>query len=102
MPNRVLNTSPDGTTAIRNETFALVSHGQYLYRTLKGGEVFQAKVDPTVGVTVQRFYATGFGTPAGVGFSEGLALMMVYDDLSALSLAAQIAVRKLPICEDMP
>jgi hypothetical protein len=101
VPNRVLNTSPDGTTAIRNETFALVSHGQYLYRALKGGIVYQASVGPK-GVTAQRFYASGLATPTGIGFSEGLALMMVYDDLSALSLAAQIAVRKLPICEDMP
>jgi len=101
-PNAVLNTSPDGTTAIKNETFALVSHGQYLYRTLKGGIVYQAKVDATAGVTAQRFFATGLATPTGIGFSEGMASTMIYDDLSALSLANQIAVRKLPICEDMP
>jgi hypothetical protein len=101
-PNKVLNTAPDGVTAIKVETFSLVSHGQYLYRGLKGGVVFQAKVDPVAGVTAQRFFATGFASPLGVGFSEGSRSMMVFDDQSGLALAAQVIVRKMPICEDMP
>ena len=104
-PNAILNTSPDGTVAIRVETFTLVSHGQYLYRGLKGGVVYQAKVGAK-GVTAQRFFGTGFTTPTGIGFSEDngstSASTMVYDDLSALNLAAQERITKLPICEDMP
>jgi hypothetical protein len=100
-PNKVINTDPSGV-AIRNETFALVSHGQYLYRALKGGIVYQVKVDPVKGATAMRFYATTFANPFGVGFSEGLKSTMVYDDQSGLGLAAQVIVRKMPICEDMP
>lgn len=101
-PNKFLNTSPDdGVTPIRLETFSFVSHGNYLYRGIKGGFVFQAKVDPVAGITtLQRRYANTLD-PVGIGFSEGLKSTMVYDDLSGLGLAAQIVVRKMPICEDM-
>jgi hypothetical protein len=103
-PNKILNTSPDGTTAIRAETFALVSHGNYLYHALKGGEVFQANVDATEGVTSQRFFATGLASPTGIGFSQDngtpSASTMLYDDPTGLALAAQERIYKLPICED--
>ena len=39
-----LNTAPGGVTALNVETQALVSHGQYLYRAVKGGVVYQAKL----------------------------------------------------------
>ena len=104
-PNTILNTSPDGTTAIKAETQALVSHGNYLYRAIKGGATFQANVDPTTGVTSQRFFATGLANPTGIGFSQDngtpAASTMLYDDPSGLALAARELIYKLPICEDL-
>jgi len=104
-PNKVLNTAPDGVTAIKVETQALVSHGNYLYRAIKGGATFQANVDPTTGVTSQRFFATGLANPTGIGFSQDngtpAASTMLYDDPSGLALAARELIYKLPICEDL-
>jgi len=102
-PNDVLNTAPDGVTAIRVETQALVSHGNYLYRGVKGGVIYQASVDET-GVTSQRFFATGLASPTGIGFSQDngtpSASTMLYDDASALGLTAREVIYKLPVCED--
>lgn len=103
-PTAGLNTAPDGVTALKVETQALVSHGQYLYRGVKGGIVYQAKLaGSTTGTTItQRFFGLGFTSPTGFGFSEGSGSTMIYDDPSALGLAAQERITKLPICEDMP
>jgi len=102
-PNTILNTAPDGVTAIKVETQALVSHGNYLYRGVKGGVIYQANVAPT-GVTSQRFFATGLANPTGIGFSQDngtpAASTMLYDDPTGLALAAQERILKLPICED--
>jgi hypothetical protein len=102
-PNKVLNTDPSGV-AIKNETFALVSHGQYLYRAIKFGIVYQAKIGAT-GATAQRVFATGLASPTGVGFSQDngtpAASTMLYDDPTALGLTAQERIYKLPICEDI-
>jgi hypothetical protein len=101
-PNKILNTAPDGVTAIKVETQALVSHGQYLYRGVKGGNVFEAKITATGVTEPQRFFATGLANPTGIGFEEGFQSIMLYDDPSGLSLAARELIYKLPICEDMP
>ncbi len=106
VPNVVLNTAPGGPAgALRIETQALVSHGQYLYHGIKGGLLIQAKlaVDPTTGATVitQRNYGNSFPNITGVGFSEGLQSMMVYSDPTAVGSTAQEVVTKLPVCEDM-
>jgi hypothetical protein len=102
-PNKILNTAPDGVTALKLETQALVSHGNYLYRGVKGGVIYQANVD-TTGVTDQRFFATGLASPTGIGFSEdngtASASTMLYDDPTGLALAARELIYKLPICED--
>lgn len=102
-PNKILNTAPDGVTAIKVETQALVSHGHYLYRGAKGGTIYQANIGPT-GVTHQRFFATGLASPTGIGFSQDngtpSASTMLYDDPTALGLAAQERIYKTPICED--
>jgi hypothetical protein len=103
-PNKVLNTSPDPTaTAIKVETQALTSHGNYLYRGVKGGFIYQANVDATAGVTHQRLFANIVG-PSGIGFSQdngtAAASTVLYDDPTALGLAAQEKIYKLPICED--
>ena len=105
VPNVVLNTAPGGVAgALRIETQALVSHGQYLYHGIKGGLVIQAKltVDPATGATVitQRSYGNSFANITGIGFSEGLQSMMVYADPTAVALTAQEVVTKLPVCED--
>jgi hypothetical protein len=101
-PNPILNTAPDGVTAIRLETQALTSHGQYLYRGVKGGAVYQAKVTAAGVTEPQRFFATGLANPTGIGFDEGFESIMLYDDPSVLGLAAREVIYKLPICEDMP
>ena len=102
-PNKILNTAPDGVTPIKVETQALVSHGNYLYHGVKGGQIYQAYVDATAGVTSQRVFA-GVSGPTGIGFSEdngtASASIMIYDDPTGLSLAAQERIYKLPICED--
>ena len=104
-PNKILNTAPDGVTALKLETQALVSHGNYLYRGVKGGVMYQANVGAT-GVTHQRVFATGLASPTGIGFSEDngtpSASTMLYDDPTALALAAQERIYTLPICEDFP
>jgi hypothetical protein len=101
-PNTILNTAPDGVTAIKVETQALVSHGQYLYRGVKGGAILQAEVTATGVTGPQRDFATGLTNPTGIGFDEGFQSIMLYDDPSGLGLAAREVIYKLPICEDMP
>jgi len=104
-PNAALNTPPGGTAPAKAETSSFVSHGEYLYRGIRGGAVYQSKlsVDETGVTTItQRFFGTGFGNPTGIGFSEGTETMMIFDDPTALGLPAQEIVTKFPICEDMP
>jgi hypothetical protein len=100
-PNAALNTAQDGVTPLKVETQALVMHGQYLYRGIKGGFVYQANLLSANGIT-QRFFGTGFTSPTGFGFSEGSASTMIYDDPSIFGLAARQRITKLPICEDIP
>jgi hypothetical protein len=111
-PNTILNSDPAGV-ALRAETQALVSHGQYLYRAIKGGAVYQAHVTATGVTTPQRQFAGGLTSPTGIGFDEGtlpstvtsptpFPSIVLYDDQSQLGLAAREALYKLPICEDLP
>ncbi len=99
--NPFLNADPTGVAA-KAETQALVSHGQYLYRALKGGAVYQAKVTAT-GVTAPvRQYAGGMTSPTGIGFDEeGSHSVMLFDDQSQLNLAGREAVYQVPVCEDV-
>ncbi len=100
--NPFLNADPTGA-AVKAETQALVSHGQYLYRGLKGGAVYQAKVT-AAGVTEPvRQFASGMTSPTGIGFDEeGSHSTMLFDDQSQLNLAGREAIYKVPVCEDMP
>ena len=111
-PNKFLNQDPLGA-ALKAETQALVSHGQYLYRAIKGGAVYQAKVTATGVVQPVRQFAGKLTSPTGIGFDEGtlpspltsatpFPSIVLYDDQSLLGLAAREALYKLPICEDMP
>jgi hypothetical protein len=110
--NPFLNADPAGV-ALRAETQALTSHGQYLYRAIKGGAVYQAHVTATGVTKPQRQFAGGLTFPSGIGFDEGtlpgtltsptpFPSTVLYDDQSNLGLAAREALYKLPICEDMP
>ncbi len=101
-PSTFLNLGPDGVTAVKAETQALVSHGQYLYRAIKGGAIYQAKVTATGVTEPVRQFAGGLTNPTGIGFEEGLQSIMLYDDPSNFGLAAREVIYKLPICEDMP
>jgi hypothetical protein len=102
-PNKILNTAPDGVTALKLETQALVSHNNYLYRGVKGGVIYQANIG-TAGVTHQRVFASSLASPTGIGFSEdngtASASTMLFDDPTGLALAARELIYKLPICED--
>jgi hypothetical protein len=44
---------------------------------------------------------TGLSITTGVGIAEDLQSLMVYTDPSAIGLAGQEVVTKLPLCEDM-
>jgi hypothetical protein len=106
--NTFLNADPTGAAA-KAETQALVSHQSttpgvgYLYRALKGGAVYQAKVT-AAGVTAPvRQFASGMTSPSGLGFDEeGTHSTMLFDDQSQLGLAGREAIYKVPVCEDMP
>jgi hypothetical protein len=101
--NTFLNSAPDGVTALKAETQALVSHGQYLYRAIKGGAVYQAHVTATGVIAPQRQFAGGLANPTGIGFDEeATPSTMLYDDPSNFGLAARELIYKLPVCEDMP
>jgi hypothetical protein len=111
-PNTFLNADPTGA-AVKAETQALVSHGEYLYRAIKGGAVYQAHVTATGVTTPVRQFAGKLTSPTGIGFDEGtlpgpltsptpFPSIVLYDDQSQLGLAAREALYKLPICEDMP
>jgi hypothetical protein len=99
--NPFLNADPTGAAA-KAETQALVSHGQYLYRALKGGAVYQAKVTPAGVTAAVRQFASGMTSPTGIGFDEeGSHSTMLFDDQSQLGLAGREAIYKVPVCEDM-
>ncbi len=49
-----------------------------------------------------RAYETGLSATTGLGVADDLKSLMVYTDPSAVGLAGQEVVTKLPLCEDMP
>jgi hypothetical protein len=101
-PNTILNSDPAGV-ALRAETQALVSHGQYLYRAIKGGAVYQAHVIATGVTTPQRQFAGGLTSPTGIGFDEGTLPSTVTSPTPFPSIVLyDEALYKLPICEDLP
>ena len=106
VPNVVMNTA-DGGVQIKAETQAFVSHGDYIYRAIFGGLIQQFKL--TVSLTAAgkpvttvtgRTYGS-FPNPTGLGFSDGLNSLMVYDDMSNILAAQREVVTRVPICEDM-
>ena len=90
---------------IKAETQAFVSHGDYLYRAIKGGPVSQFKlaVDSTGATTVTpRNYAVNLPNVTGIGFSNTLNAMLAYGDPSGIGAPGAEVVVQLPICEDIP
>ena len=83
----------------------MISHGDYMYTGPLGGTLVQFKVtkDPVSGLSQYKFrtYVTGLSLTTGLGIADDLASLMVFTDPTALGLAGQEIVTKLPICEDM-
>jgi hypothetical protein len=80
-------------------------HGQYVYMGPVGGTGVQFKlsVDPFSGFTNYQFrtYITGLSITTGIGVADDLASLIWYNDPSAIGAAAQEALTKTPLCEDM-
>ena len=93
------------TSALITQPNALIRHGQYMYTGPVGGTVAQLKVtvDPFSGLSNYklRTYVTGLSIVTGLGVAEDLSSLMIYTDPSALGLAGDEVVVKLPLCEDM-
>jgi hypothetical protein len=81
------------------------SHGQYIYMGPVGGTAVQFKltVDPFSGQTSYAFrtYITGLSLTTGIGVADDLKSVIFYNDPSAIGAAAQEALTKVPLCEDM-
>jgi hypothetical protein len=93
------------TSALIVEPPAMISHGQYLYIGPIGGTVVQFAVttDPFSGFSHYDFrtYLTGLSILTGLGVAEDLRSLMIYTDPTAVGLAGQEIVTKVPLCEDM-
>jgi hypothetical protein len=80
-------------------------HGQYVYMGPVGGTGAQFKltVDPFSGQTNYAFrtYITGLSISTGVGVADDLNSIIWYSDPSGIGAAAQEALTKAPLCEDM-
>jgi hypothetical protein len=97
-------------SALVTQPSALISHGGadgglYMYTGPLGGTVDQFKltVDPFSGLTNYAFrtYLTGISLTTGLGIADDIKSLMVFTDPSAVGLAGQGVVTKLPLCEDM-
>ncbi len=76
----------------------------YMYTGPLGGTIVQAQLGNDVaGRTTYRFrtYLTGISLTTGIGVADDLGSLMVMTDPSAIGLAGQEVVTKLPLCEDM-
>ena len=101
----VVNDTLSLGVGIKAETQAFVSHGDYLYRAIKGGPIAQFKlaVDSTGATTVTpRNYAVNLPNVTGIGFSNTLNAMLAYGDPSGIGAPGTEVVVQLPICEDIP
>jgi hypothetical protein len=76
----------------------------YIYTGALGGLVIQAHLGKDgVGRTTYktRTYLSGTSLSTGLGVADDLGSLMVMTDPSAVGLAGQEAITKLPLCEDM-
>jgi hypothetical protein len=93
------------SAALGAQTVSLISHGSYLYGGTITGPVMQFKVTKdATGLShySSRAYETGLSTTTGLGVADDLKALMVFTDPSAVGVAGQEVVTKLPLCEDMP
>ena len=92
------------TSALITQPPAMISHGRYMYIGPLGGTIIQFAftVDPFSGFTEYAFrtYLTGVSILTGLGVAEDLQSLMIYTDPTAIGLAAQEIVTKVPLCED--
>jgi hypothetical protein len=94
-------------SALITQPQAMISHTgtPYMYVGPIGGTVVQFKVgvDPISGLSTYKFrtYGTGFSLITGLGVADDLQSLMVFSDPSAIGLAGQEVVTKVPLCEDM-
>jgi hypothetical protein len=93
------------TSALVTQPSALITHGNYMYTGPVGGTIIQFKVtvDPISHMSQYKFrtLVSGLSIVTGLGIANDLKSLMVYTDPTAIGLAAQEIVTKVPLCEDM-
>ena len=93
------------TSALVTQPSAMIAHGNYMYTGPNGGTIVQFKisVDPFSHLTQYKFrtFVTGLSIVTGLGIAVDQKALMIYTDPTAIGLAAQEIVTKVPLCEDM-
>ena len=93
------------TSALITQPPAMISHGKYMYIGPLGGTIvqFAVTIDPFSGFSNYTFrtYLTGLSLLTGLGVAEDLKSLMIFTDPTAVGLAAQEIVTRVPLCEDM-
>jgi hypothetical protein len=76
-----------------------------MYSGPVGGTIIQFKVtvDPISQMSQYKFrtLVTGLSIVTGLGIAYDQKALMIYTDPTAIGLAAQEIVTKVPLCEDM-
>jgi hypothetical protein len=92
-------------SALITQPNALITHGNYMYTGPIGGTIMQFYVtqDPISNLTNYQFrtLVTGLSIVTGLGIAEDQKALMIYSDPTAIGLASQEVVTKMPLCEDM-
>jgi len=98
------------TAALITQPQAILPHttvngDKYMYAGPLGGTVVQFKIsiDPFSGLTQYNFrtYLTGVALTTGLGVADDLGSLIVMNDPTAVGLAGQERMTKVPLCEDM-
>jgi len=98
------------TAALITQPTALIRHtaangDKYMYTGPVGGTIVQFKlaIDAVSHMTTYKFRTllTGISLTTGLGVADDQKSLMVFTDPSAVGLAGQGVVTKLPLCEDM-
>jgi hypothetical protein len=94
------------SSALVTQPSTLITHGQhYMYTGPVGGTIvqFRITVDPNSHITQYHFrtLVTGLSIVTGLGIAEDQKSLMIYTDPTAIGLASQEIVTKVPLCEDM-
>ena len=93
------------TSALVTQPAAMITHGHYMYTGPLGGTIMQFKVteDPISNMSQYKFrtFVSGLSIVTGLGVAEDQKSLMIYADPTAIGLAAQEVVTKVPLCEDM-